>query len=86
MNTENNFCELTLTSKKKYKYDVHDILHKGERDIRHLFKNSRVTMANFEVFEAERERSLQNLRKLTSELQTGRMKIKLHDLCDYFVL
>ena len=86
MNAETKFCDLTLSSKKKYEYDVHEILHGDEKSISRLFIHKNVTPAEFKVIEQERELALKKLRTLTSELQTGRVKIKLHELCDYFIL
>ena len=84
--TITKFGELTLKNKQKYKYDLRKIMHEDEYSIKRLFKNTNAVRANFQVFEAEREKALQKLRSLTSELQTKRLRINAHDFCDYFTL
>ena len=80
------FGELTIKTKQKYKYDLRKIMHEDEKSINHLFKNTNAVIANFKVFEAEREKAMQKLRGLTSEMQTNRLHINAHEFCDYFTL
>lgn len=76
----------TLITKNKRKYDIKEILKNDTLNLEYLFQNSYNNMKEFEVIEAERKLALENLRKLTTELQTKRLRHKAKSSCKYFTL
>lgn len=81
---ENNFG--TLTKKKKKSYDITEILNAGKSELDSLFKNSEIKLEKLTVIEAERQAALENLRTLTSLLQTKRLRDKVKAGNKYFTL
>ena len=81
---ENNFG--TLTKKKKKLYDITEILNAGKSELDSLFKNSELKLEKLTVIEAERQAALENLRTLTSLLQTKRLRDKVKAGNKYFTL
>ena len=81
---ENNFG--TLTKKKKKLYDITEILNAGKSELDSLFKNSEIKLEKLTVIEAERQAALENLRTLTSLLQTKRLRDKVKAGNKYFTL
>ncbi len=57
----------TLTQKNKI--DIKTFVDSETKDIDYLFKNSRNQLEKLTVIDAERQIALDNLRKLTEELQ-----------------
>ncbi|MBQ4077991.1 hypothetical protein IJD15_02285 [bacterium] len=81
---ENNFG--TLTKKKKKLYDITEILSSEKKVLDSLFKNSELKLEKLTVIEAERQAALENLRTLTSLLQTKRLRDKVKAGNKYFTL
>ncbi len=79
-----SFCNLTV--KNKIKYDIKRILDKDSMEINYLFQNSNKTLETMTVIDAERRIALENLRKLTDELQTKRLRYNAKSFCKYFTL
>ncbi len=79
-----SFCNLTTKNKKNY--NIKRILDKDSMEINYLFENSKKTLEEMTVIEAERKIALENLRKLTSELQTKRLRYNSKSFCKYFTL
>ncbi len=79
-----SFCNLTTKNKKNY--NIKRILDKDSMEINYLFENSQKTLEEMTVIEAERRIALENLRKLTSELQTKRLRYNSKSFCKYFTL
>ena len=79
-----SFCNLTKKNKKNY--NIKRILDKDSMEINYLFENSKKTLEEMTVIEAERKIALENLRKLTSELQTKRLRYNSKSFCKYFTL
>ena len=79
-----SFCNLTTKNKKDY--NIKRILNKDSMEINYLFENSKKTLEEMTVIEAERKIALENLRKLTSELQTKRLRYNSKSFCKYFTL
>lgn len=79
-----SFCNLTTKNKKDY--NIKRILDKDSLEINYLFENSKKTLEKMTVIEAERRIALENLRKLTSELQTKRLRYNSKSFCKYFTL
>lgn len=78
------FCNLTVKNKRKY--DIKRILDKDSMEINYLFQNSNKTLETMTVIDAERRIALENLRKLTDELQTKRLRYNAKSFCKYFTL
>ena len=76
----------TLTKKKKKLYDITEILNAGKSELDSLFKNSELKLEKLTVIEAERQAALENLRTLTSILQTKRLRDKVKARNKYFTL
>lgn len=76
----------SLITSNKQKYNIKDILKKDSQSIEYLFQNHHKNLAKFEVIEIERKIALDNLRKLTTELQTNRLRYKAKSYCKYFTL
>ncbi len=79
-----SFCNLTV--KNKIKYDIKRTLDKDSMEINYLFQNSNKTLETMTVIDAERRIALENLRKLTDELQTKRLRYNAKSFCKYFTL
>lgn len=79
-----SFCNLTV--KNKIKYDIKRTLDKDSMEINYLFQNSNKTLETMTVIDAERRIALENLRKLTEELQTNRLRYNAKSFCKYFTL
>ena len=79
-----SFCNLTTKNKKDY--NIKRILNKDSMEINYLFENSKKTLEEMTVIEAERRIALENLRKLTSELQTKRLRYNSKSFCKYVTL
>ncbi len=79
-----SFCNLTVKNKRKY--DIKRTLDKDSMEINYLFQNSNKTLETMTVIDAERRIALENLRKLTEELQTNRLRYNAKSFCKYFTL
>ena len=77
---KNVFGNLTLNNKKDELVPICDT------KLNYIFKNSKKTLEHMTVIEAEREIAFQNLRKLTTELQTKRLRYNAKSACKYFTL
>jgi hypothetical protein len=75
-----------LLTNNKQLYDVKEILNKDKKELDYLFKNSYENLEKLTVIEAERQLALENLRKLTIELQTKSLRYKTKSACKYFTL
>ncbi len=82
--TNSDFGNLTLKQKKLY--DISEILKKDDVDIDILFKNSLQKLEDMTVIEAERQAAIENLRTLTTRLQTKRLRNKVKENNKYFTL
>lgn len=80
----NNFGN--LTKKKRKKYDIKEILDTESKLLDKLFVNSNMKLEKLTVIEAERRAALENLRTLTSLLQTKRLREKAKAANKYFTL
>lgn len=78
------FCNLTTKNKKQL--NIKRILKKDTMELNYLFKNSNKTLEAMTVVDAERRIALENLRKLTDELQTKRLRYNAKAFCKYFTL
>ncbi len=78
------FCNLTTRNKKQL--NIKRILNKDTMELNYLFKNSNKTLEAMTVVDAERRIALENLRKLTDELQTKRLRYNAKAFCKYFTL
>jgi len=77
----------TLTkSNKEEKYDIRKILNKDTMQLDYLFKNSLDNLEKLTVIQAERQIALENLRNLTTQLQTKRLRYNAKSACKYFTL
>ncbi|MCD7780050.1 MAG: hypothetical protein LUH05_05195 [Candidatus Gastranaerophilales bacterium] len=79
-----SFC--SLTKKNKQYYDIKEILKKDTPEIDYLFKNSLSVLEKLTVIQEERAKALANLRNLTSQLQTNRLRYNAKSACKYFTL
>lgn len=68
------------------KNNIISVVNKDTMQIDYLFKNSQSELEKMSVIYAERQIALENLRKLTSELQTKRLRYKAKSSCKYFTL
>ncbi len=68
------------------KNNIISVLNKDTMQIDYLFKNSQSELEKMTVIQAERQIALENLRKLTCELQTKRLRYKAKSSCKYFTL
>ena len=75
-----------LTLKQKKLYDIGKILNKQDRDLDILFQNSMDKLEKLTVIDAERTAALENLRTLTTILQTKRLRSKIKSSNKYFTL
>jgi hypothetical protein len=75
-----------LTLKQKKLYDIGKILNKQDRDLDILFQNSMDKLEKLTVIDAERTAALENLRTLTTILQTKRLRSKVKSSNKYFTL
>lgn len=75
-----------LTLKQKKLYDIGKILNKQDRDLDILFQNSMDKLEKLTVIDAERTSALENLRTLTTILQTKRLRSKVKSSNKYFTL
>lgn len=82
--TNSDFGNLTLKQKKLY--DISEILKKDDVDIDILFQNSLKKLEDMTVIEAERQAAIENLRTLTTRLQTKRLRNKVKENNKYFTL
>ena len=76
----------TLTRKKQTKQDIKSILNEDTIEIEYLFGDAKSKLEKLTVIEAERKIALDNLRKLTKELQTMRLHYNEKDELKYFTL
>ena len=76
----------TLTKKKKKLHDITEILNAEKNVLDSLFRNSEIKLEKLTVIEAERQAALENLRTLTSLLQTKRLRSKVKAGNKYFTL
>lgn len=76
----------TLTKDTKKKYDIKKILNKDTMELNYLFKNSNKTLQKLTIIDAERQIAMENLRNLTTELQTKRLRYNARAACKYFTL
>ncbi len=74
----------TLVRNKEQHYDIRTILNQNTMEIDYLFKNSRNSLEKMTVIEAERQIALENLRKLTQELQDKRLEYNNKSKLNYF--
>ncbi len=56
------------------------------KELDYLFANMTKKLENFKIINAERERAMSNLRALTAQLQTKRLRKKLKDKYELFQL
>lgn len=84
MNNQSYFGNLTLKQKKIY--DITEILKKDNITLDTLFQNSIDKLETLTVIQAERQAALDNLRTLTSLLQTKRLREKVKSKSNYFTL
>ena len=75
-----------LTNKKQKFYDITEILKKDSIVLDILFQNSTQQLEKLTVIEAERQYALENLRSLTTVLQTKRLRTKVKSTNKYFTL
>lgn len=82
MNNQTNttFCRLTNNR------NIKSYVNPNTSQIDYLFKNSMGDMGKLSVVQAERQIALENLRNLTKELQTKRLRYKSKSYCKYFSL
>ena len=71
---------------KKTDCNIKRIVNKDTLQIDYLFKDSTGKLEQFSVIQAERQIALENLRKLTTELQTKSLRYKAKASCKYFTL
>ena len=74
----------TLIKPKEKHYDIKAILNQNTMEIDYLFKNARNSLEKMTVIEAERQIALENLRKLTQELQDKRLEYNNKAKLNYF--
>lgn len=67
-------------------FDVTEILKRDNLEIDYLFEEHEKSLRNFNIMEAERNMAMDNLRKLTTLLQTRRLRYKAREACKYFTL
>ena len=79
-------CFGKLTAKNKERYNIRQILSKDNTHLDYLFQNSLDSLAKLTVIQAERQIALENLRSLTSQLQTKRLRYNAKSACKYFTL
>ncbi len=79
-----DFGDLTLKQKKLY--DITEILKKDDINLDILFQNSLKKLEGLTVIEAERQAAIENLRTLTTRLQTKRLRDKVKENNKYFTL
>lgn len=79
-----DFGDLTLKQKKLY--DITEILKKDDMNIDVLFENSLKKLEGLTVIEVERQAAIENLRSLTTRLQTKRLRNKVKENNKYFTL
>ena len=81
MNNQTNsiFGHLTSNNIKSY-------VNSNTLQLDYLFKNSTSDLEKLSVVQAERQIALENLRNLTKELQTKRLRYKAKSFCKYFSL
>ncbi|MBE7705569.1 MAG: hypothetical protein E7Z90_07170 [Cyanobacteria bacterium SIG29] len=84
MRDQKYFGNLTLKEKKLY--NINQILKKDNKELDALFNGISGKLEMLTVIEAEREEALQNLRLLTSLLQTKRLRNKVKSKVKYFTL
>ena len=61
-------------------------INKETMHIDYLFQDSNGKLEQLSVIQAERQIALENLRNLTKELQTKRLRYKAKSSCKYFSL
>ena len=71
---------------QKTKYDIKRVLNEDTMHIDYLFKDSTGRLEQLSVVQAERQIALENLRTLTKELQTKRLRYNAKNSCKYFTL
>ena len=76
----------TLSLKQKKLYDIANILDNENIVLDKLFQNHLKKLESLTVIEAEREAALNNLRTLTTQLQTKRLRDKVKSNCRYFTI
>ena len=79
-----NFGKLTLKQKKLN--DITSILASEDKELDILFQNHLHKLEKLTVIDAERKIALENLRKLTIQLQTKRLRRNSKASCKYFTL
>ena len=79
-----NFGKLTLKQKKIN--DISDILSNEDRELDILFQDHLHKLEKLTVIDSERRIALENLRKLTIQLQTKRLRKNSKASCKYFTL
>ena len=82
MNNQTNPIFGRLTNNKHIKSYVNS----NTAQIDYLFKNHIGDLEKLSVIQAERQIALENLRNLTKELQTKRLRYKAKSYCKYFSL
>ena len=73
----------TLTKKEK-NIDIKHILNKNSMEIEYLFENMKGQLEKMTVVSAERQIAMENLRKLTQELQDKRLEYENNDKLKFF--
>lgn len=79
-----DFCRLTL--KEKRLQNISEILNDESKSLDILFENHLSKLDKLTVIDAERKAALENLRVLTTQLQTKRLREKSKSSCRYFTL
>ncbi len=75
-----------LITKKNKLYDIEKILKNDDTALNILFQNSADKLEKLTVIESERKIALENLRNLTTILQTKRLRDKVKSSNKYFTL
>lgn len=81
-----NYMKQVFGQLTKKKNNIIRVLNNDTMQIDYLFKNAQSELEKMSVIHAERQIALENLRKLTSELQTKRLRYKTKSSCKYFTL
>lgn len=78
--------EFGSLAKRKRNYDIKTILQKNNKDLDYLFNDTKKRLKELNIAEVERQAAMENLRALTTQLQTRRLRNKVKSSCKYFTL
>lgn len=81
---QKNFGKLTSTPYNRT--DIGLLLTTNKPELDYLYKNSNNHLKQFNIIETERQMALEQLRSLTSLLQTRRLREKVKSSSKYFTL